>query len=315
MATIVAGGALSHSPLMNLDVPEGERESVAAFRDAARALGERIRAARPDVVVVCAQDHFRSVYYNNMPAFLIGTGDVTRLGDWHGPAGPLPVHPELARYLARGLFARGFEPSLSYDLKVDHGTAQVLELLGLEDVPVIPVLVNAAAPPLPTPARCYDFGRALGAAVESYPGALRVAVVGSGGLSHAPLKVAIETEQDPVQREFFIHGRQAPGMNDEVRIGRILGRIDDLAAAIRPEWDRMVLARFAAGEAAALAMELDADAIEAGGGSGGQELRSWLAMLGALQGAAVSVLHYAPVRFLVTGMAAIAADCAAGSTH
>jgi len=310
MAVIVAGGALSHSPLMNLDVPDGDRDAVAAFRSAARVLGDAIRAAEPDAVVIFAQDHFRTVFYDNMPAFLIGVGEVSQWGDWRGPTGPLATDPELARHVARGLFERGFEPAVSYDMKVDHSIAQVLGLLGLEAVPVIPVLVNAAAPPLPTPARCFAFGAALRDAVEAFAGSKRVAVLGSGGLSHAPLQVSIDTEQDQAAREFFIHGRPRPGVTEEARIAGILGRIDALAAKIRPEWDRMILGRLAVGEAGALAAELDTAAIEAGGGSGAQELRSWLAMLGAAQADSVRVVHYAPVRFLVTGMAAIAVECA-----
>ena len=36
---------------------------------------------------------------------------------------------------------------------------------------------------LPSPARCYNFGQALGRAIAAYPG-LRVVVIGTGGLSH-----------------------------------------------------------------------------------------------------------------------------------
>jgi 2,3-dihydroxyphenylpropionate 1,2-dioxygenase len=313
MAEIVIGGALSHSPLMSLVVPEDELQSVAAFRDSARALGGRLRAAKPDALVIFAQDHFRTVFYNNMPAFLIGVGEVSQWGDWRGPTGPLKTDSALARHIARSLFDLNFEPSVSYDIRVDHGISQVLELLDMTDVPVIPVLVNAAAPPLPAPARCFAFGAALRCAVNGFPDARRVAVIGSGGLSHSPLKVTIDTEQDPDTRNFFIHGRALPGVTEEGRIAGIRARIDALAGAIRPNWDRMILARLAAGEAEELAAELDFTTIQDAAGTGAQELRSWLAMLGAAQATAVSVLHYAPVRFLVTGMAAILAECAPAS--
>lgn len=310
MAEIVIGGALSHSPLMNLDVPAAELPAVDAFRVAARQLGSELRAARPDVLVVFAQDHFRTVFYGNMPAFLIGVGDVSQWGDWRGPTAPLKTDTPLARHIARQLFDRDFEPALSYDMKVDHSISQILEQFDMVDVPVIPILVNAAAPPLPTPARCFAFGEAVHSAIQAFPEARRVGVVGSGGLSHAPLKVTIDTEQDPAARDFFIRGRPMPGITEEGRIKGILGRIDQLAQAIRPEWDRMILERLAAGQARELAAELDSASIEANGGTGGQELRSWLAMLGAARAQTVTTLHYAPVRFLVTGMAAILARCA-----
>jgi 2,3-dihydroxyphenylpropionate 1,2-dioxygenase len=193
-------------------------------------------------------------------------------------------------------------------MRVDHGTAQVLELFGMTQMPVIPVQINAAAPPLPTPARCYAFGEALRDAVRAFAGERRVAVIGSGGLSHAPIKVSIETEQNPQTRDFFIHGRVAEGgPTEDQRIKGILSRLDQLAEAIRPGWDRMLLQRIEAGQARELAAELNSDSIEAAGGRGGQEFRSWLAMLGAAQAENVSTVFYEPVRFLVTGMGAIVA--------
>jgi 3-O-methylgallate 3,4-dioxygenase len=49
----------------------------------------------------------------------------------------------------------------------------------------VPVFVNTYYPPnVPSAARCYELGRALRRAVESWPGTARVAVIASGGLSH-----------------------------------------------------------------------------------------------------------------------------------
>lgn len=311
MAEIVVGAALSHSPVMNVEVPAEHRPAVDAYRNAARRLGDEIRAARPDALVVYTQDHFRSVFYNNMPAFLIGVGEVTRWGDWRGTPGPLKTDLPLARHVARGLFKLGFEPALSYDLRVDHGTAQVLDLLGLADLPVIPVFINAHAPPLPTPARSYALGEAVRSAVQAFPEARRVAVIGSGGLSHAPLKISVETEPDPKMRDFYIHGPQGAVANEEERIKGIMAKVELLAKAIQPDWDRMILRRLEAGEAKQLADELDDESIQAGGGSGAQEVRAWLAMLASAQPSTVKTMHYEPVPFLVTGMGAIIARSAA----
>jgi len=310
MAEIVIGTALSHSPVMNFEAPPEAKAQVDAYRRAAQQIAGEIRAARPDVLVVIAQDHFRTSFYNNMPAFLMGVGEVSRWGDWRGTSGPLNTDVEFSRAVARGLFERNFEPAVSYDMMVDHGTSQVLELFGMTDLPVLPIQVNAAAPPQPTPARCYAFGEALRGAIQALPGGQRVAVIGSGGLSHAPLKVAIDTETNPVSREFFIHGRVAPGgPSEEDRIKGIMARLDQLAEAINPEWDRKLLQRMEAGQARELAAELNTDNIEAAGGRGGQEFRSWLAMLGAVQARSVHTVFYEPVRYLVTGMGAIVARC------
>jgi len=51
--------------------------------------------------------------------------------------------------------------------------------------PIVPVFVNTYYPPnVPSAARCYEFGRALRRAVESWPAQAKVAVIASGGLSH-----------------------------------------------------------------------------------------------------------------------------------
>jgi Catalytic LigB subunit of aromatic ring-opening dioxygenase len=57
----------------------------------------------------------------------------------------------------------------------------------MEDRPVphVPIMINSFYPPnQPTARRCYRFGRALHEAVSSWPEDMRVAVIGSGGLSH-----------------------------------------------------------------------------------------------------------------------------------
>jgi hypothetical protein len=50
--------------------------------------------------------------------------------------------------------------------------------------PIVPVLVNTYFPPnVPTPARSYGLGTAIGDAIRSYGEDIKVAVVATGGLS------------------------------------------------------------------------------------------------------------------------------------
>jgi hypothetical protein len=67
-----------------------------------------------------------------------------------------------------------------------HGVGFVItRLFSDRKIPVIPVMLNTYFPPnAPPAARCHDIGRALRAAIEESPRALRVAVIASGGLSH-----------------------------------------------------------------------------------------------------------------------------------
>ena len=51
-------------------------------------------------------------------------------------------------------------------------------------VTTIPVSINTVQHPLPSAARCFKLGQAIGRAIESYPDDLRVVIVGTGGLSH-----------------------------------------------------------------------------------------------------------------------------------
>jgi protocatechuate 4,5-dioxygenase beta chain len=51
-------------------------------------------------------------------------------------------------------------------------------------VRTIPVAINTVQIPLPTPARCYKLGQAIGRAVGSWDEDLNVVILGTGGLSH-----------------------------------------------------------------------------------------------------------------------------------
>ncbi len=67
-----------------------------------------------------------------------------------------------------------------------HGFAYVIKrLMHNEPFPIVPVSLNTCYPPnQPTPKRCYNFGLELRAAVQGWHKDARVAVIGSGGLSH-----------------------------------------------------------------------------------------------------------------------------------
>ena len=304
MATIVFGGALSHSPLMNVTL-RGDHDLVQRFQAAVAEMARLISDAEPDVLVVFGPDHFRALFYDLMPAFVVGVGRLDGWGDWESPAGPFATQPDLAKHILNDVMQHGFEPAFSYDLKVDHGVSQPLQLLGLEQTPVVPILINAAGPPLPAPARCHQFGAAVAAAINRFPASLRVALVGSGGLSHDPPTPSPESD-DPEMVKRAVHGRTTGFAASKERETGLLGRTAALAQRINPEWDRMVLDRFARGEAAALAADLTTEGIHTAAGNGGQEIRTWLAVAGALGDPEMNILSYDPIPALVTGMAVIA---------
>ena len=55
-------------------------------------------------------------------------------------------------------------------------------------------MVNTFYKPSPSTKRCAAFGRALAAAIESFPGDRRVMIVGSGGLSHTDIDLDLDCD-------------------------------------------------------------------------------------------------------------------------
>jgi OH-DDVA oxygenase/3-O-methylgallate 3,4-dioxygenase len=52
-------------------------------------------------------------------------------------------------------------------------------------VPNVPIIANTFSPPnQPTAKRCFDFGKMVGRAIDAWDSDLKVAVFGSGGMSH-----------------------------------------------------------------------------------------------------------------------------------
>src|SRR5205814_9802795 len=117
------------------------------FTSALQEVRRRLEAAKPDVLVIFGPDHFRTLFYDLMPAFVIGIGSVEGWGDWDTPRGPFITHPVFAKYILDNVLRDGFEPAFSRDLKIDHGVTQPLQLLNATPTAIVPILINAAGPP------------------------------------------------------------------------------------------------------------------------------------------------------------------------
>jgi len=190
MATIVAGLGCSHAPSIAHAYDSGAERDAGmqplfdAFARAAAWLAER----RPDALVVIYNDHVDNFSLEAWPTFAIGLSDQYEIADeGYGPRrfAPVPGHRILARHLAEQLLKRGFDLTVAHRMELDHGFLSPMPLVDEGwRVPVVPITVNVVFDPLPTPARCWAMGQALGAAIRSYPEDLRVAVIGTGGLSH-----------------------------------------------------------------------------------------------------------------------------------
>lgn len=155
-------------------------------------------------------DHFHGNFYDVMPPFSLGVEQAVGFGDFGSRSGPLPVAAELAWSVHSGLSAAGFDLALSYSLTVDHGIVQGYEMITAGcSVPMVPLVVNTAAPPLPALERCVALGVALGDAIERSSFGGRVLVVASGGLSHwLPSNDPRDPSVTGDRRAALIHGRR-----------------------------------------------------------------------------------------------------------
>lgn len=303
---IVLGVGASHSTLMNTHWEQTVAiEEATRFRDGLAETRRRIAEAAPDAAVIVGSNHFRGFWLDLIPAFTIGVGECVASGESGTPAGPQPVAVDLARHLAEQLVAAGFDPAFSARLQIDHGQSHAIQYLldGL-DVPIVPVVVNVFAPPLPTLWRCADLGGALGATLAERPE--RVVVIASGGLSH---RLPWPDWRDPHgdDEEFMVSawldGRNNWPSYDERRRAIIRAA----APAINPSFDKEFLALLEAGRVAETCA-LSTEELERVAGNGAQEIRTWLVMASALGHAPAEVISYDPVPDWLTGMAVAVID-------
>jgi Catalytic LigB subunit of aromatic ring-opening dioxygenase len=273
MADIVAAALTSHAPMITgrPDIANpGQRERLhASFQE----LRRRLAAARPDLVVMFVNDHLQNFTYANLPAFCLGLADRY---DAPGPGSArlmrlqprkVPGHPEWSMVLLERALASGFDFAYSYEIESWDELSVPLHFLTPDgETPIVPLYTNCGAPPLPTPRRCHEVGAFVGSFIRSRPAVERVAIVATGGISHW-----VGTPET--------------------------GRIN-------PEWDRWVLDHVARADIEPL-LRLTWDEIERDGGNGGQEIRNWLALLGAVPGWKGELLTYEPVEEWITGCATV----------
>jgi protocatechuate 4,5-dioxygenase beta chain len=275
MAEIVSVIALAHAPGATgwLDkAPKAEQDALLAGY---AEMGRRFRAAKPDVVVGVANDHLLNFPMESIPDWCVGTAE-----RWRGPAEwfrdwvNIPDYEvagerDLARHIVRDCGKRGFNLAFSDALLFDDNWSVPLKFLTPSyDVPLVPIHMNCVMPPLPLPERCFEFGRALGEAVRAWPKKARVAIMGTGGLSH-----------DPGGPKYF---------------------------AVDEKFDRWFLDLLGEGDSKKVLREVTIDRMIAAGDGGTVELLSWLVAMGAAGGRAAETVFYVPSVPLRCGMGGVA---------
>lgn len=193
MATIIGGIATSHTPTIGfaLDTHKQNDPVWAPIFKGYEPVQAWLAKNRPDVLVYIYNDHVTSFFFDHYSHFALGIGASYPVADEGGGPRALPPikgHPGLARHIAEGLVADEFDLSYFQGKGLDHGCFSPLSLLWPHepDWPgaIVPLQVGVLQFPIPSARRCYKLGRALRKAIRSYPEELKVAVVGTGGLSH-----------------------------------------------------------------------------------------------------------------------------------
>jgi 2,3-dihydroxyphenylpropionate 1,2-dioxygenase len=300
MSEIIGFVGMSHSPFATLLPPRSAAEPGGAFLADADRVAAAVKELAPDAIVVIGPDHFHANFYDQMPPFVLGVEECVGFGDFGSTAGPLPVAGKLAWAVQEGLSAAGFDLALSYALTVDHGVVQSYEMIAA-GIPIVPLVVNTAAPPLPRLDRCAALGSALGEAVRNadFPG--RVLVVASGGLSHwLPSNDPRDPSVTGEKRAGLIHGRQDARTFAAAREPKVRAMGGNPGARVNSGFDRWLLDQLHTLDLAPVT-DLGHEKLEELAGSGGHEIRTWLIGHAAV-GAPLVWDSYEPVPEWITGM-------------
>lgn len=263
--SLVFAGVCSHAPGITGRAERADPAIREAFHGNFFRMGEAIKAAEADVLIVIAAEHFGNFFMNNMPAYCMGMADFyegpIEDEEWLGiKRHRIPGAADLSRRLVADVL-NSVDVAYAEEWKFDHGIMVPLHFLTPEyDLPVIPVNINCQGPPLTPLHRVWEFGRALRAACDAAPE--RIAIVGTGGISHWPA---------------------TPDS----------GKINE-------EWDRDFLDKLVNNRKDELLAYTDEETYR-DAGQGGFEIRTFLAVAGATEGAAVDLWYYEPIPIYAVG--------------
>ena len=193
MAKITASVYTSHVPAIGaaLDLKKDHEPYWQPLFKGYEKSKQWMKDNTPDVIILVFNDHATAFDLSMIPTFAIGCADsYTPADEGWGPR-PVPVvqgHPELAAHIAQSVIQQEFDLTIVNKMDVDHGLTVPLSLMcGEVDAwpcPVIPFAVNVVQYPVPSGQRCFNLGKAIRKAVESFDKDLKVQIWGTGGMSH-----------------------------------------------------------------------------------------------------------------------------------
>jgi hypothetical protein len=197
MAKITASVFTSHVPAIGAALDLGKtQEPYWQPLFAGYEYGKQwMKENKPDVIFLVFNDHATAFSLDFIPTFAIGTADKFQPADEGWGPRPVPVvkgHPELASHIAQSVIQQDFDLTIVNKMDVDHGLTVPLSLMCGQPpaekfewpCPVIPFAVNVVQYPVPSGQRCFNLGKAIRKAIESYDEDIHVHIWGTGGMSH-----------------------------------------------------------------------------------------------------------------------------------
>jgi aromatic ring-opening dioxygenase catalytic subunit (LigB family) len=261
---LVFAGVCSHAPGITGRSERADPALREPLYAAFHAMGDSLRAAKPDALIVIAAEHFANFFMNNMPAYAMGMaenydGPIEEPSWLRIPHRTVHGNPGLSRRIISEI-QQSVDVAYAEEWRFDHGIMVPLHFLDPDNsLTVIPANINCQGPPLTPLARAWTFGEALRRAADAVPE--RIAVIGTGGISHWP-------------------ATPDSGMINE-------------------SWDRQFLDRWATQDKGGMLSYSDVETYR-DAGQGGFEIRTFIAAAAAAKGRG-TVHFYAPIPIFAVG--------------
>ncbi|GAA0246843.1 protocatechuate 3,4-dioxygenase [Marinomonas primoryensis] len=272
MATIVSGFLVPHDPIMFV-APDAPAKDIAdkawgAYETCAVHLAD----LDVDTVIIIGNDHYMLFGTTCLPQYCIATGDLDGpLDQMPGLKRQLiPNDEALATHIATHGHADGFDWAVARSFTTDHSFSipfqkivqRASEIKGKE-IKAIPVYLASAVDPFLSMQRSQQLGQAIAKAVKAFKGDERIAVIGSGGISH------------------WVGTKESGTVNED--------------------FDREILAYCLSLDEASI-MALSDERILSEGGNGAMELRNFVCAMAAVEADSSELIEYQPVPEWVTGL-------------
>jgi len=193
VAKLIAGVTCSHVPAIGAALDNGKSGEPYWKRvfDGFLPSKKWIAETKPDVVILVYNDHASAFSLEVIPTFAIGCAEEFPPADEGWGPRKVPVvkgHPDLAWHIAQSTILDEFDMTIVNKMEVDHGLTVPMSLMCGQPTEwpfkVIPLCVNVIQYPPPLGKRCYNLGKAIRKAVESFDQDLKVVIFGTGGMSH-----------------------------------------------------------------------------------------------------------------------------------